>query len=131
MSDVLKDRTGQRFGRLVILERAENEKSRTRWLCKCYCGNEKIVKTSQLRKGHVTSCGCLKSAHCHRAKLTEVDIPRILEMLARGESYHHIASFFPVQHQAIKCIDKGRTWKHISYLWHNGQHQHLAALLDA
>ena len=55
----LIDLTGQRFGRLVVLERAENAKDKhPQWLCKCDCGNTKVVKGSHLRKGDIVSCGC-------------------------------------------------------------------------
>lgn len=42
------DITGVRFGRLVVVEKTGSKKSRKRgskslWLCKCDCGNEKIV----------------------------------------------------------------------------------------
>lgn len=46
------DLIGQRFGRLVVLERAEDEvdkksgKHKTRWLCQCDCGNKKNCKRS-------------------------------------------------------------------------------------
>jgi len=31
---------------------------RTTWVCKCDCGNEKIVRSDSL--GKINSCGCLK-----------------------------------------------------------------------
>lgn len=55
----LNDLTGQRFGRLTVLERAETKSDRkTRWLCRCDCGNETIVYGRYLRKGNTKSCGC-------------------------------------------------------------------------
>ena len=55
----LIDLTGQRFGRLVALERVENAKDgKVQWKCKCDCGNEVIVKTNNLRSGNTKSCGC-------------------------------------------------------------------------
>lgn len=63
------DLTDQRFGRLTVLEKAENYKNLTRWLCKCDCGNTKIVVTEYLRSGRVKSCGCLrKQAGAEQAK---------------------------------------------------------------
>lgn len=58
------DITGQRYGRLVVLERAEDHitesgKRITRWKCICDCGNKKIIRQSELRNGHTQSCGCL------------------------------------------------------------------------
>lgn len=53
------DITGRRFGRLTVIKRAENSKRKVRWLCKCSCGIEKIVRGSHLRAGKIRSCGCL------------------------------------------------------------------------
>ena len=41
MSKIL-DLTGQRFGRLTVIERVENKGKHTRYLCHCDCGEEKI-----------------------------------------------------------------------------------------
>lgn len=56
----LKDLTGQRFGRLVVLERVENTKQRrARWKCQCVCGNKTVVNGFHLTRGETKSCGCL------------------------------------------------------------------------
>ena len=55
----LADLTGQRFGRLTVLERAGSDKRKNViWKCLCDCGKETIVPTADLRRGHTTSCGC-------------------------------------------------------------------------
>jgi hypothetical protein len=59
----LVDLTGQKFGRLKVERRAENDKGRrARWLCWCDCGNREsvIVTGYDLRTGHTHSCGCWK-----------------------------------------------------------------------
>lgn len=55
------DITGQRFGRLVAIERTEKKGSSGHlyWRCKCDCGNECLVTSSNLRNGSTKSCGCL------------------------------------------------------------------------
>jgi hypothetical protein len=55
------DLTGQTFGRLVVIDRAENAKDgTTRWNCRCGCdGKIVVVKGSYLRRGDTKSCGCL------------------------------------------------------------------------
>ena len=58
------DLTGERFGRLVVLREAEpvvdvRGKKFRAWLCKCDCGNEAIIRQTQLRSGGTRSCGCL------------------------------------------------------------------------
>jgi hypothetical protein len=53
---------GKKFGRLVILSRAKGKEKRgVYWLCKCDCGNKKVIKgTSLTRKKIPTrSCGCI------------------------------------------------------------------------
>lgn len=57
---VTRDLTGQRFGRLIALEKAERSPTgNIRWKCICDCGNTTIVQTSNLTNGHIRSCGCL------------------------------------------------------------------------
>ena len=57
------DLTGRRFGRLVVIKRLEVSQSNRQsifWLCKCDCGNEKIVNKAELISSHTRSCGCLR-----------------------------------------------------------------------
>lgn len=59
------DLTGQRFGRLTVVSRAEtyvppSKKCRiSQWNCICDCGNKCTVNINALRKGRTKSCGCL------------------------------------------------------------------------
>lgn len=67
--DGLIDLTGQRFGKLVVIERAEDYVYTTngctttgpRWKCKCDCGNIVTCQGGNLRSGNTTSCGCDKN----------------------------------------------------------------------
>lgn len=65
----LKDLIGQRFGRLTVVERAENKiygnKQKATWLCHCDCGNDVIVVGESLRTGATKSCGCLHKEGLH------------------------------------------------------------------
>ncbi len=55
------DLIGQKFGRLLVVERVESDKSGNhRWLCECVCKNEMIVRGDNLKSGHTQSCGCFK-----------------------------------------------------------------------
>lgn len=55
------DLTGKRYGRLTVIKRVYKEgDKKTYWMCKCDCGNETVVLASNLKRGHTTSCGCLK-----------------------------------------------------------------------
>lgn len=58
MYSVATDIKGQRFGKLVVLEKMETIKSRAMWLCECDCGNTKVCVGKELRNGKNTTCGC-------------------------------------------------------------------------
>lgn len=56
------DLTGQVFGVVSVLKRAENSaRNETRWLCRCgSCGREFITRARTLRSGEIYSCGCMR-----------------------------------------------------------------------
>lgn len=53
-------KTGQRFGKLVIIKELEysTDSAKHKFLAKCDCGNEKIVTKFALMSNGVCSCGC-------------------------------------------------------------------------
>ena len=54
------DRTGNRYGRLVVLRYAGSDRKwNALWECQCDCGNIKVVKGYDLVNGTTKSCGCL------------------------------------------------------------------------
>lgn len=59
---VKRNLTGQRFGRLLVRGDSgqRNYKRGILWDCKCDCGTEKLIETSQLTCGITSSCGCLQ-----------------------------------------------------------------------
>jgi len=59
------DLVGQRYGRLVVIERAEDQvfpsgNRKAKWLCRCDCGETVTVLGCHLRSGNTNSCGCLQ-----------------------------------------------------------------------
>ena len=67
----LKDLTGQRFGRLVVIGREGSTAQGTAtWRCLCDCGNECVVEGAKLRKGNTKSCGCLHNDAARQRRTT-------------------------------------------------------------
>lgn len=66
----LKDITGQRFGRLIVIERVKSKNTNARWLCKCDCGNEITALGTTLRRGGTKSCGCYRSDYWRQEMTT-------------------------------------------------------------
>ena len=66
---MIKDLTGQRFGRLVVLRESSTPyispkgKPARRWVCRCDCGKEiTVLQNALTSKTHPTlSCGCSRS----------------------------------------------------------------------
>lgn len=55
-----KDISGQRFGRWTVVRYAgKSDRRKTMWMCRCECGEERIVFSESLRRGTSLSCGCL------------------------------------------------------------------------
>jgi hypothetical protein len=55
------DIKNKRFGRLLVVKFIGTNKNRgALWLCKCDCGNTKIISRGSLQSGKAKSCGCLK-----------------------------------------------------------------------
>lgn len=60
--DVRIDLTGQKFNRLTVVQRSEEQRKTDAvlWDCICECGTKTTATTNELRSGHKKSCGCLK-----------------------------------------------------------------------
>lgn len=74
MVRVKEDLTGQQFGRLTVIERAEdhikpNGQSIAMWKCQCSCKDKtiKIISGAHLRRGETLSCGCLQKENVSSA----------------------------------------------------------------
>lgn len=65
MHGLTKDRRGQAFGKLTVIEYAGSERQRgayrtkVLWKCKCSCGNTIVVTANNLISGNTKSCGCI------------------------------------------------------------------------
>lgn len=62
------DLTGQRFGRLTVVNRVQDHvspsgKHRPKWECICECGGIVEVLGQNLKNGRSQSCGCLNKEH--------------------------------------------------------------------
>ncbi len=57
----LKDLTGRKFFQLTAIRCVGNTNSHEAlWLCRCDCGNEKILAGYRLTRGNDKSCGCFR-----------------------------------------------------------------------
>ena len=76
----LIDLTGQRFGRLTVLYKDNNRitNSGSYWICQCDCGNIKSIKSSSLRRGEITSCGCYRTEQVMKSKIENGTVDNLI-----------------------------------------------------
>lgn len=68
-----QDLSGKRFGNLTVIKRVNNSKNnKPQWLCKCDCGNFRIVRSDNLKSGRIISCGCKNICKQHRKRYTRL-----------------------------------------------------------
>lgn len=66
--NALKDETGNRYGRLLVLSKGETKYGNIYWNCLCDCGKTISVNGYQLRSGRTQSCGCLRNEKVKQKK---------------------------------------------------------------
>ena len=73
---------GKRFGRLVVVEEAGKNKSKSiLWACKCDCGNTKVLIGGNLRSGDTKSCGCIQKERLTTHGMSGTSTYKIWEMM--------------------------------------------------
>lgn len=81
------DLTGQRFGRLVVIERVGVAKSgHALWSCVCDCGNHHTTTSNQLHSG-AKSCGCLQRERAAEAARSRKGVPSHKKHVIGQEHY--------------------------------------------
>jgi len=56
---------GKRYGKLLVVEYVESRNGNAYWLCKCDCGNDKVISANGLKAGNSKSCGCKQGNFVH------------------------------------------------------------------
>ena len=98
---------GMRFGRLIAIEVNGKDKYKNfLWRCKCDCGNETLVNSTQLRQGKTQSCGCLQRERTSQSCKKDLTGKRFGKWLVLQETAGHM----PGTHYYWDCLcDCGTT----------------------
>ena len=71
----IKDISGQKFGKLTVINFHKNNPGKEKyWMCKCDCGNNKVISSRSLKTLKTTSCGCYR-----KEVIQNVIIPKLIE----------------------------------------------------
>ena len=88
----LIDLTGQRFGRLTVVERVKSPYGTNAfWRCRCDCGNEVVVIGTSLRRGESKSCGCYRRDYWRK------------EFTTHGKSTSRLAHIWYSMRERCRC----------------------------
>lgn len=93
---------GENFGLLTVIERGSDYIYRTqrfpRWICRCDCDKETIIRESALKRGDIKSCGCARiTANKNRLKRVDyrIEDSHVVCTLTNGVSFLIDASDLP------------------------------------
>ena len=97
-----KDLTGQKFGRLTVISRCENNKyGQAQWLCECTCGKRRKVMSWCLTKYKVTHCGNCPNPYTNYDKIRKMTVDEMAKYL------HEITTcdFCPAEDLCDKAVE--------------------------
>lgn len=92
------DLTGKTFGLWTVIKRGSNLGNRVRFLCRCKCGTERLVKPNSLVRNLSKSCGCIRiekitthgfSIRVRSTKLVHTEYQIWQGMIARCTNYNN------------------------------------------
>lgn len=108
----LKDLTGQRFGRLIVVELVGKDKEhRALWRCQCDCGNECIKSSKHLTPNGTKSCGCLISeVTIARSTTHEMSYTKIHQTWARMKQRCFDLNFIGYEYYGGRGITVCEEW---------------------
>jgi hypothetical protein len=86
--------TGQQFGRWTVKAYAYTKDNRAYWRCVCDCGNERVVRSSDLRNSKSQSCGC-----SHIGKTLSEETCKKISETNKGENNPMFGKVFSEEHR--------------------------------
>ena len=102
---------GNIYGRLQVIREATKEERGNLtggcyWICKCDCGNEKMINGHSLRDGSTTSCGCYNKevvSETSKKKVIDEDVIEKKEQLNICQICHRITILTKLETNMVDC----------------------------
>lgn len=121
-SEVKESFIGRRFGDLTVIEYAGKREGHHCWRCLCTCGQETVVRQTNLESGHTRSCGCRqREAYRNNLKLVDGTSVTIIENRMRVPIKSNTSGYNGVYYNrglgtwAAQITFKGKTYYLGSY----------------
>lgn len=118
----LKDLTGMRFCKLVVLKRCEtnNNQGKPQWECMCDCGKHTVVSSYQLVSARTLSCGCLRRENHFRKYTPNLKETRLFSIWSGMKQRCKNVNAINYKHyggKGIRVCDEWRDDFRIFYDW--------------
>ena len=110
------DIMGIKYGRLTVIKRVENKNNKIMWLCKCDCGNEKVVAGICLKNGKTKSCGCYRKEliNQYNTKQRKYNKYQIMDYYVIGYTSKNEIFYFDLEDMDL-VISQNRCWHKNNY----------------
>ena len=114
MANHLRDISGQRFGKLVVIahERTGRE---AMWRVRCDCGGEMVARGTRLREGTTVDCGCgvhdRRSNSTKRHGMTETRTWRVWKGMLSRATNQNDKDWMRYGGRGITVCDEWRTFE--------------------
>lgn len=104
---VVRDLSGQRFGRLIAIEIAPRlADGATRWVCQCDCGSTMTTRANLLLRGHTKSCGCYA-----RDRAAETQAKEVVGYVGAHDRVRRLRGVARL-HRCIDCGEPAEDWSY-------------------
>ena len=123
------DLTGQRFGRLIVIEIYKKDKQHHYYYkCKCDCGNYKVVADYNLRNNSTKSCGCLSRENKIKHNKSNTKLYRKYYAMKQRCYNSKYSRYFDYGGRGIKICDEWKNNFMSFYNWaiNNGYQENLS-----
>lgn len=74
----MKNYQGQKFGNILVKEFSYKRNNNYYWNCVCDCGNEKIIRITNLTNGLTNSCGCSRFLNLKGQKFGRLIVKKLI-----------------------------------------------------
>lgn len=100
----LIDITGQRYGRLVVLERdketqIQKQSKEVFWKCQCDCGTIFSARGHDIKQNKILSCGCLKKENARNINFSDI----------KGQKFGKLTVLFEIEENTR--VDRHTYWQ--------------------
>lgn len=113
---------GVPYSLLTVIKAMPSEKNKSKWLCRCSCGNEFTTGGVEIRAGKVISCGCIKSKG-------EREIIDLLQKNQIDYCYQYYIKIHDKKNYSYDFAIIGNDDKILRFIEFDGE-QHFASFID-